>query len=82
MATSIPVRLEDDVGFTDEHLIPLVDDELGNSIYLADLDDDRALAVDTSRDLLALRRAADRRVSTGGTDDRTKAADPSLENGT
>ncbi|MDX3532959.1 MBL fold metallo-hydrolase [Streptomyces sp. MB09-01] len=49
------------MGFADEHLIPLVDDGLGNSAYLADLGDGRALAVDASRDLRALRAAADRR---------------------
>jgi len=49
------------VGFADEHLIPLIDDGLGNSAYLVDLGDGRALAVDASRDLRALRAAADRR---------------------
>ncbi len=44
-----------------DHLIPLVDEGLGNSAYLADLGDERALAVDASRDLRALRRAAARR---------------------
>ena len=44
-----------------DHLIPLVDEGLGNSAYLADLGDGRALAVDASRDLRALRRAASRR---------------------
>jgi hydroxyacylglutathione hydrolase len=42
-------------------LIPLVDEGLGNSSYLLDLDDGRALAVDASRDLRALRASADRR---------------------
>ena len=42
-------------------LIPLVDDGLGNSAYLLDLGDGRALAVDPPRDLRALRAAADRR---------------------
>lgn len=36
-------------------LIPLVDEGLGNSSYLVDLGDGRALAVDASRDLRALR---------------------------
>jgi glyoxylase-like metal-dependent hydrolase (beta-lactamase superfamily II)/rhodanese-related sulfurtransferase len=49
------------VGFADDHLIPLVDEGLGNSAYLADLGDGRALAVDASRDLRALNRAAHRR---------------------
>ncbi|MFE9882871.1 rhodanese-like domain-containing protein [Streptomyces sp. NPDC005784] len=49
------------MGFTDEQLIPLVDDGLGNSAHLVDLGDGRALAVDASRDLRALREAADRR---------------------
>ncbi len=42
-------------------VIPLVDEGLGNSAYLLDLDDGRALAVDASRDLRALREAAERR---------------------
>ena len=49
------------MGFADEHLIPLTDEGLGNTAYLADLGDGRALAVDASRDLRALRRAASRR---------------------
>ena len=49
------------MGFADEHLIPLVDTGLGNSAYLVDLGDGRALAVDASRDLRALRAAAERR---------------------
>jgi len=53
--------LEDAVGFADEKLIPLVDAGLGNSAYLVDLGDGRALAVDASRDLRALRQAAGRR---------------------
>src|SRR5688572_30628654 len=40
---------------------PLVDEGLGNSAWLVDLGDGRALAVDPPRDLRALRRAADRR---------------------
>jgi hydroxyacylglutathione hydrolase len=40
---------------------PLVDEGLGNSAYLLDLDDGRALAVDASRDLRALREASERR---------------------
>jgi hydroxyacylglutathione hydrolase len=42
-------------------VIPLVDEGLGNSAYLLDLDDGRALAVDASRDLRALYAAAQRR---------------------
>ncbi|MGQ0631570.1 MAG: rhodanese-like domain-containing protein [Sporichthyaceae bacterium] len=49
------------MGFADEHLIPLIDAGLGNSSYLLDLGDGRALAVDASRDLRALREAADNR---------------------
>ncbi|MEQ4724279.1 MBL fold metallo-hydrolase [Nonomuraea sp. B19D2] len=49
------------MGFADDHLIPLVDEGLGNSAYLLDLGDGRALAVDASRDLRALRAAARRR---------------------
>ncbi|MFI2371872.1 rhodanese-like domain-containing protein [Streptomyces sp. NPDC018833] len=46
--------------FADDHLTPLVDEGLGNSAYLIDLGDGRALAVDASRDLRALRSAAQR----------------------
>lgn len=42
-------------------VIPVVDDGLGNSAYLLDLGDGRALAVDASRDLRALRVEAQRR---------------------
>ncbi|MBT2446573.1 MBL fold metallo-hydrolase [Streptomyces sp. ISL-43] len=49
------------MGFADDHLIPLVDTGLGNSAYLVDLGDGRALAVDASRDLRVLRAAAARR---------------------
>ncbi len=49
------------MAFGDEHLIPLVDEGLGNSSYLVDLGDGRALAVDASRDLRSLRCAAERR---------------------
>ena len=41
-----------------ELVVPLVDAGLGNSAYLVDLGDDRALAVDPSRDLRGLREAA------------------------
>lgn len=40
-------------------VLPLVDEGLGNSAYLVDLGDGRALAVDPSRDLRAVRAAAD-----------------------
>lgn len=49
------------MGFARHHLIPLVDEGLGNSAYLVDLGDGRALAVDASRDLRALRDVARRR---------------------
>ncbi len=49
------------MSYADDHLIPLVDEGLGNSAYLAGLGGGRALAVDASRDLRALRRAAARR---------------------
>ncbi|MEV2255930.1 MBL fold metallo-hydrolase [Streptomyces sp. NPDC050147] len=49
------------MGFADDHLIPLVDEGLGNSAYLLDLGDGRALAMDASRDLRALHQAAGRR---------------------
>ncbi|KUI23492.1 hydrolase [Mycobacterium sp. GA-1285] len=39
-------------------LIPIVDEGLGNSAYLVDLGDGRALAVDVSRDLRAVHKAA------------------------
>lgn len=45
----------------DLSVIPLVDEGLGNSAYLVDLADGRALAVDASRDLRLLRQAAHRR---------------------
>ncbi|WP_256725609.1 rhodanese-like domain-containing protein [Streptomyces sp. IMTB 2501] len=49
------------MGIADDFLIPLVDEGLGNSAYLVDLGDGRALAVDASRDLRALHAAATRR---------------------
>jgi rhodanese-related sulfurtransferase/glyoxylase-like metal-dependent hydrolase (beta-lactamase superfamily II) len=42
-------------------VLPLVDTGLGNSAYLVDLGDGRALVVDASRDLRAVRREAGRR---------------------
>ena len=45
----------------DIEVVPLVDEGLGNSAYLVDLADGRALAVDASRDLRGLRAAAERR---------------------
>lgn len=45
----------------DVAVVPVVDEGLGNSTYLVDLGDGRALAVDASRDLRALREVADRR---------------------
>jgi glyoxylase-like metal-dependent hydrolase (beta-lactamase superfamily II)/rhodanese-related sulfurtransferase len=42
-------------------VIPVVDEGLGNSAYLVDLADGRALAVDASRDLRGLRAEAGRR---------------------
>ncbi|MEO3891490.1 MBL fold metallo-hydrolase [Nonomuraea sp. B5E05] len=49
------------MGFAEDHLIPLVDEGLGNSAYLLDLGDGRALAVDAARDLRDLHAAARRR---------------------
>jgi len=49
------------VSYAHDHLIPLVDEGLGKSACLADLGDGRALAVDASRDLRALRQAASHR---------------------
>jgi hydroxyacylglutathione hydrolase len=49
------------MGFADDHLVPLVDTGLGNSAYLVDLGDGRALAVDAGRDLRPLRAEAGRR---------------------
>jgi hydroxyacylglutathione hydrolase len=46
------------MSYARDHLIPLVDEGLGNSAYLVDLGDGRALAVDASRDLRTLRQAA------------------------
>jgi hydroxyacylglutathione hydrolase len=45
----------------DAKVFPLVDEGLGNSAYLLDLDDGRALAVDVSRDLRTVRELAERR---------------------
>jgi glyoxylase-like metal-dependent hydrolase (beta-lactamase superfamily II)/rhodanese-related sulfurtransferase len=42
-------------------IMPVVDEGLGNSAYLVDLGDGRALGVDAPRDLRAVRAAADRR---------------------
>jgi len=42
-------------------IIPVVDEGLGNSSYLLDLTDGRALAVDASRDLRAMRAEAEHR---------------------
>jgi hydroxyacylglutathione hydrolase len=41
-------------------IMPVVDEGLGNSAYVVDLGDGRALAVDVPRDLRAVRAAADR----------------------
>jgi hydroxyacylglutathione hydrolase len=49
------------VSYARDHLVPLTDEGLGNTAYLAGLGDGRALAVDASRDLRALRAAAARR---------------------
>jgi hydroxyacylglutathione hydrolase len=49
------------MSFTGEYLIPLVDEGLGNSAYLVDLGDGRALAVDVSRDLRAVREITAKR---------------------
>jgi glyoxylase-like metal-dependent hydrolase (beta-lactamase superfamily II)/rhodanese-related sulfurtransferase len=45
-------------------VVPVVDEGLGNSAYLVDLGDGRALAVDASRDLRTLRDAAAKRSLT------------------
>jgi hydroxyacylglutathione hydrolase len=49
------------MSFASDHLVPLVDEGLGNSTYLLDLGDGRALAVDPPRDLRALQAATGRR---------------------
>ncbi|MGH3352019.1 MAG: MBL fold metallo-hydrolase [Nocardioides sp.] len=49
------------MSFIDEHLVPLVDQGLGNSAYLVDLGDGRAMAVDAARDLRSVRAAAEQR---------------------
>jgi hydroxyacylglutathione hydrolase len=46
---------------TGVELVPLVDEGLGNSAYLVNLGDGRALVVDVSRDLRAVRAAAAQR---------------------
>jgi len=43
------------------NVIPVVDEGLGNSTYLLDLGDGRALVLDPSRDLRAIRAAVERR---------------------
>ena len=53
MATGVEVVVE-----LSDRLVPLVDEGLGNSAYLLDLGDGRALAVDPSLDLRAVERAA------------------------
>jgi hydroxyacylglutathione hydrolase len=45
-------------------LVPLVDEGLGNTAYLVDLGDGRALVVDVSRDLRAMHEAAAKRKLT------------------
>jgi glyoxylase-like metal-dependent hydrolase (beta-lactamase superfamily II)/rhodanese-related sulfurtransferase len=49
------------MGSISDDLVALVDEGLGNSAYLLDLGDGRALVVDPPRDLRALRDAATRR---------------------
>jgi len=49
------------MGGVDGLLVPLVDEGLGNSAYLLDLGDGRALAVDPSLDLRAVHQAAAKR---------------------
>lgn len=49
------------MSFMSDYLIPLVDEGLGNSAYLVDLGDGRALAVDVSRDMRAVHEAAGQR---------------------
>ena len=49
---------------TDPGVLPLLDEGLGNSAYLLDLGDGRALAVDAGRDLRRLRAAAEARALT------------------
>jgi len=46
---------------SDEMVVPVVDEGLGNSAYLVDLGDGRTLAIDASRDLRALDAAATER---------------------
>jgi glyoxylase-like metal-dependent hydrolase (beta-lactamase superfamily II) len=53
------VARKKDVRMGDVNLISVVDKGLGNSAYLLDLGDGRALAVDASRDLRALRASAE-----------------------
>jgi hydroxyacylglutathione hydrolase len=49
------------MGGVDDLLVPLVDEGLGNSAYVLDLGDGRALSVDPSLDLRAVDRAASKR---------------------
>ncbi|MGW5686173.1 rhodanese-like domain-containing protein [Nonomuraea sp. NPDC003754] len=48
------------MGFSPSQVIPLVDEGLGNTAYLVDLGDGRALTVDVPRDLRAVHRTAGR----------------------
>jgi glyoxylase-like metal-dependent hydrolase (beta-lactamase superfamily II)/rhodanese-related sulfurtransferase len=48
------------IGQASKIVIPVVDEGLGNSSYLVDLGDGRALAIDASLDLRSLREQADR----------------------
>jgi hypothetical protein len=56
-------------------VIPVVDRGLGNSAYLVDLGDGRALAVDPSRDLRALQAAARRAAASPGAPPATPAGE-------
>src|SRR5688572_29869452 len=60
MAGWFKTSLEQGGGMTPE-LVPVVDDGLGNTTWMVDLGDGRALVVDASRDLRAVQAAADKR---------------------
>jgi len=62
MGLGSTTRRPDDVTIVSSvEVVPLVDEGLGNSAYLVDLGDGRALVVDVSRDLRGVQAAAAKR---------------------
>ena len=60
LPVAAPAGRREELAVAGPLVVPVVDEGLGNSAYLADLGDGRALAVDVPRDLRAVRAAADR----------------------